>query len=173
MTDRLDETDLEILEILQRDARTSVAALAEAVGLTPTPLRTRVERLEARGVIRGYRADVDPAQVGRGVTAFVHVTLKDHALEGHRRFVKAVQAMPEVVAAHHIAGEEDFLLEVLVESVSAFESFLLERLTTIPGIGRVKTTFVLSSAKARAPVPLRVEVPVSAAAKGRKGRKAR
>ena len=154
MTDRLDEVDLEIVEILQRDARTSVAALAEAVGLTPTPLRTRVERLEARGVIRGYHAEVDPAQVGRGVRAFVHVTLKDHALEGHRRFVKAVRAMPEVVAAHHIAGEEDFLLEVLVESVGAFESFLLARLSTIPGIGRVKTTFVLSSPKARAPVPL-------------------
>jgi DNA-binding Lrp family transcriptional regulator len=159
MTDRLDDTDLEILAVLQRDARTSLAALAEAVGLTPTPLRARLERLEARGVIRGYHADVDAAQVGRAVTAFVHVTLKDHTLEPHRRFVKAVADMPEVLAAHHIAGEEDFLLEVAVESVAAFERFLLERLTTIAGIGRVKTTFVLSSAKRRAPVPLRPDAP--------------
>lgn len=152
--DPLDDMDRAIVAELQRDARTSVAALAEAVGLTPTPLRARLERLEASGVIRGYHADVDPAQVGRPVMAFVHVTMKDHALESHRRFVKAVAGMPEVTEAHHIAGEEDFLLKVLVESVGAFERFLLERLTSIQGIARVKTTFVLSSSKARAPVPL-------------------
>lgn len=171
--DRLDPTDLAIVGALQRDARLSLAALAEAVGLTPTPLRTRLERLEASGVIRGYHADVDPALVGRPVMAFVHVTMKDHALEGHRRFVKAVGSMPEVIEAHHIAGEEDFLLKVLVESMSAFEVFVLRRLTSIAGIGRVKTTFVLSSSKHRAAVPLIEDAPVSSdeVAAGAKGKR--
>lgn len=165
--DRLDATDRAIVAQLQRDARTSVAALAELVGLTPTPLRARLERLESSGVIRGYHADVDPAHVGRPVMAFVHVTMRDHALEGHRRFVKAVSVMTEVIEVHHIAGEEDFLLKVLVESVGAFEVFLLERLTSVAGIGRVKTTFVLSSSKHRAAVPVGEE-PRKARAKRRR-----
>ena len=165
--DRLDDIDRAIVAALQRDARLSAAALAELVGLTPTPLRARLERLEASGVIRGYHADVDPAQVGRSVMAFVHVTLKEHALAGHRRFVKAVSVMPEVIEVHHIAGEEDFLLKVLVESVGAFEGFLLEQLTSIAGIGRVKTTFVLSSSKDRGAVPLSSEPkPARSAKKG-------
>ncbi|AKF03598.1 Lrp/AsnC family transcriptional regulator [Sandaracinus amylolyticus] len=162
MRDPLDDIDRAILDALQRDARTSIAALADAVGLTTTPLRARLDKLEQTGVLRGYHADVDPAQVDRAVMAFVHVTLKDHALESHRRFVKATTAMSEVLEVHHIAGDEDFLLKVVVESVRAFESFLLDRLTPIAVIGRVKTTFVLSSAKHRGPVPLRDEAPVRA-----------
>src|SRR5262245_61906454 len=111
MKDPLDDIDRQIVGILQRDARTSVAAPAEAVGLTATPLRARIERLEESGVLRGYHADVDPSQVGRAMMAFVHVTLKDHAGESRRRFVKATTAMPEVLEVHHIAGEEDFLLK--------------------------------------------------------------
>lgn len=150
--DRLDATDRAILAQLQEDARISVAALAERVGLTPTPLRARLERLESSGVIRGYHADVDPVHLGRPVMAFVHVTMRDHSRASHHRFVKAVSTMTEVIEVHHIAGEEDFLLKVLVESVAAYEVFILERLTTVAGIGRVKTTFVLSSSKHRAPV---------------------
>jgi Lrp/AsnC family leucine-responsive transcriptional regulator len=150
----LDAIDRQILRELQADGRMSHAALAEAVGLTTTPLRQRVEKLERHGVIRGYRADVDPELVGRGTMAFVHVTLKEHALSRHKKFVEAATAMPEVLEAHHIAGEEDFVLKVVVESVSAFERFLLEQLTTIAGIARVKTTFVLSTAKAGAPIPV-------------------
>ena len=152
--DQLDAADRAIIAQLQRDARTSVAALAELVGLTPTPLRARLERLEASGVIRGYHADVDPAHVGRPVMAFVHVTMRDHSRDSHRRFVKALSAMTDVIEVHHIAGEEDFLLKVLVESVGAFEAFLLERLTSVAGISRVKTSFVLSSSKHRAAVPV-------------------
>ena len=104
--------------------------------------------------------------------AFVHVTLKDHAIESHRKFVKATTAMPEVLEVHHIAGEEDFLLKVVVDSVHAFESFLLERLTPITATGRVKTTFVLSSAKPRGPVPLQ-EAPSRSERSARTKRSAR
>ncbi|MEC7522375.1 MAG: Lrp/AsnC family transcriptional regulator [Myxococcota bacterium] len=151
---RLDDTDRQILAILQRDARTSLAALAEAVGLTATPLRARLDRLEADGAIRGYHADVDPTLVGRPVRAFVHVTMKDQGLDHHERFVREVAELPSVVSVHHIAGEEDFILEVLFEDMGSVRTFLLEKLGSISSIGRVKTSFVLDSPKHRAPVPL-------------------
>ncbi|GAB5544618.1 MAG: Lrp/AsnC family transcriptional regulator [Sandaracinaceae bacterium] len=169
---RLDDTDRQILEILQRDARTSLAALAEAVGLTATPLRARIERLESDGVIRGYHADVDPTLVGRPVRAFVHVTMKDQGLDHHKRFVREVVELPSVVSLHHIAGEEDFVLEVLFEDMGSVRTFLLEKLGSISSIGRVKTSFVLESPKRRAAVPL-AEPPVPPKSSGRTKRKKR
>lgn len=154
MTLALDPIDRQILRLLQDDGRMSLSALADAVGLTTTPLRQRVEKLERHGAIRGYHAEIDPGMVERGTMAFVHVTLREHALSRHKKFVQAVTAMPEVLEAYHIAGEEDFVLKVVVENVAAFERFLLEQLTTIPGIARVKSTFVLSTAKAGGPIPI-------------------
>jgi len=82
------------------------------------------------------------------------VTLRDHSRASHQRFVEGTTAMPEVLEVHHIAGEEDFLLKVVVRDVAAMESILLERLTPIEAISRVKTTFVLSTAKTGAPIPI-------------------
>lgn len=151
----VDATDREILRLLQENGRLTIAALSDAIGLTPTPLRQRIEKLEQAGVIRGYAARIDPAKVGRATLAFVHVTLKEHSFEVHQAFLDHIVTLPEVIEVHHLAGEEDFLLKVLVRDIAAFEGFLLGRLTAgTPGIGRVKTTFVLSSAKPGAPVPL-------------------
>ena len=151
----IDATDRQILQLLQENGRLTIAALSDAIGLTPTPLRQRIEKLEQAGVIRGYAARLDPSKVGRSTLAFVHVTLKEHSLEVHQAFVEHIVTLPEVMEVHHLAGEEDFLLKVLVRDIAAFEGFLLGRLTSgTPGIGRVKTTFVLSSAKTEAPVPL-------------------
>ena len=151
----IDATDRQILRLLQENGRLTIAALSDAIGLTPTPLRQRIEKLEQGGVIRGYAARIDPAKVGRSTLAFVHVTLKEHSLEVHQAFLEHIVTLPEVMEVHHLAGEEDFLLKVLVRDIAAFEGFLLGRLTSgTPGIGRVKTTFVLSSAKSEAPVPL-------------------
>jgi Lrp/AsnC family leucine-responsive transcriptional regulator len=151
----IDATDRQILRLLQDNGRLTIAALSDAVGLTPTPLRQRIEKLEQAGVIRGYGARLDPAKLGRATLAFVHVTLKEHSLEVHQAFVAAIVTLPEVIEVHHLAGEEDFLLKVMVRDIAAFEAFLLGRLTSgTPGIGRVKSTFVLSSAKTGAPVPI-------------------
>ena len=143
----LDTIDRQILMQLQRDGRMSVARLAAAVGLTPTPLRQRIDKLQRHGVIRGYHADVDPMALGKRATAFVHVTLKDHTPERHGAFVALMQHTQEVLELHHIAGEADFLLKVLVADIADFEAFLLHRLAAFDGIDRVKTTFVLSTSK--------------------------
>jgi Lrp/AsnC family transcriptional regulator, leucine-responsive regulatory protein len=150
----LDEIDRKILRILQQDGRTTNAALAEAVGLTATPMLQRIKKLERRGVIRGYVGLVDPKTVGRGTTAFVHVKQAEHKMASHKRFLDAVAGFPEVLECHHIAGDEDFLLKVVVKDIGEYEHFLLYRLSKIPGIARVKTTFVLSTSKANTAIPI-------------------
>lgn len=153
---RLDDTDRAILRVLQVDGRISHAALAAEVGLTATPLRQRIEKLERAGVIRRYIAVVDPARVGRALTAFVHVTLSGHALPCHDEFLAHVTGMEDILEIHHLTGEEDFLLKVVARDIAALEHFLLRELTRVPGLGRVKTTLVLSSAKSLSPIPIDV-----------------
>lgn len=150
----LDPTDRRILELLQTDGRMTNAALAEAVGLTATPLIQRVRKLEQWGVIRRYAAIVDASKVGRPVTAFVHVTLKAHGLTAHDRFIAMVETLEQVLECHHIAGDEDFLLRVSVHDIAELEQFLLRELSASGMVGRVKTTLVLSSSKIAAPIPI-------------------
>lgn len=150
----LDRIDRTILRLLQENARISHTALAEAVGLSPNPLAQRLRKLESRGVIQGYQARVDPESVGRGTMAFVGVKQVDHRTESHHAFVEAVAALPEVIEVHHVAGEEDFLLKVAVRDMRAYERFLLEGLARIPGLERVRTTFVLSTPRAGSALPI-------------------
>jgi Lrp/AsnC family leucine-responsive transcriptional regulator len=150
----LDDIDRQLISLLQQDARQSFAALAEAVGLTTTPLRARVERLEASGVIRGYHADINPALVGYPIVAFVRITMKDHGRKMHQALVARIKKLESVIELHHVAGEEDLVLKVLVEKIDTFADFLLEELGAIGSVGRIKTNFVLSSPKARGLVPI-------------------
>ncbi len=143
----LDDIDRKILLLLQENGRMTNAALAEAVGLTPTPMLQRMRRLEQSGVIKGFMAVVDPVKVGKPILAFVHVTLKGHGLALHQKLLEIVEGLEEVIECHHIAGEEDFLLKVAARDIAELEGFLLRRLSTSGVIGRVKTTFVLSTSK--------------------------
>ncbi|MBL8148558.1 MAG: Lrp/AsnC family transcriptional regulator [Blastocatellia bacterium] len=146
-TEELDDIDRKILLLLQKNGRMTNAALAEAVGLTPTPMLQRIKKLEQKGVIKGYTAIVDATALGRKVMAFVDVTLAKHDIAIHERFVEEVCKFEEVLECHHIAGEQDFLLKVVVRDIAEYESFLLKRITAIGGISRIKTTLVLSSPK--------------------------
>lgn len=150
----LDEIDRKILRLLQANGRMTNAALAEEVGLTATPVLQRLKKLEGAGVIAGYTALVDRAAVGLGTMAFVHVKLAQHRLATHTRFLEAVKEFDEVLECHHIAGEDDFLLKVVVSDIAAYERFLLHRLTKIAAIDRVQTTFVLSTSKSETAVPI-------------------
>jgi DNA-binding Lrp family transcriptional regulator len=152
-TNAIDAIDREILRLLQESGRMASAALAEAVGLTATPMHQRLRKLEQSGVIQKYMAVVDPAKVGRPILAFVHVTLKAHGRANHQKLLSLVGSLPEVIECHHLAGEEDLLLKVAVRDIAELERFLLHRLD-VPSVGRVKTTLVLSSSKVNAPIPV-------------------
>jgi DNA-binding Lrp family transcriptional regulator len=146
-TTELDAIDCQIIALLQNDGRMTNAALADAVGLTPTPMLQRIRKLEQSGVIQRYTAVVDAAKVGRPVLAFVHVTLKNHGMQNHNKLVAIANALPQVLECHHIAGEEDFLLKVCVKDIAELEQLLLRDLSASGIVGRVNTTLVLSSSK--------------------------
>jgi len=156
----LDATDRQILRLLQQDGRMTNAKLAARIGRTPAPTLGRVRRLEREGYVRKYVALVDQARLGKPVTAFVSIILRSHVQKTSDLFRKAMARLPEVLECHHIAGEEDFLLKVVAASPADYERFVLEKLTKIPGIERVKTTFVLSSSKLETRIPVDDPAPV-------------
>ena len=151
---KLDPVDLRILGILQQDGRITNLELAKKIKLTPAPTLMRVKKLEEAGFIKRFVALVDPEKVGLPVLAFVHVILESHNRETTVEFMSEMQKLPEVLECHHIAGDEDFLLKVIAASPAEYEKFVLEKLTKVHGIGKVKTTFVLSSSKLETALPL-------------------
>lgn len=151
---KLDPVDLKILHILQREGRITNFKLAKKIGLTPAPTLMRVKKLEEAGYITRFVALVDPAKIGLPILAFVHVILESHNRKTTIEFMSAMQKLPEVLECHHIAGDEDFLLKVIAASPVEYEGFVLEKLTKVPGIEKVKTTFVLSSSKLETALPL-------------------
>ena len=147
----LDESDLQLLDALQRNARSTFAELGAIVGLRPPAVHERVKRLEARGYIAGYAARLDPRKLGLGLVAFVSAyTTAD---VNYERFHAAVASLPEVSEIHSVAGEESFVLKVMTRSTAHLDEFL-SRLKSIPGIGRTKTTIVLSTPFERAGIAL-------------------
>jgi Lrp/AsnC family leucine-responsive transcriptional regulator len=137
----MDDVDRAILAVLAQDGRISNADLASRVGLSPSPCLRRVRRLEELGAIRGYRALVDPAAVGRGLRVFAGVRLVRHAREHVAAFERAVQQLPEVVQTHHVTGNYDYLLQVEVADLPAYEDFHANRLADLPGVAAV-TSYV-------------------------------
>ena len=150
----LDAIDRRILAALQADGRLPITDLADVVGLSPTPCLRRVKRLEASGVIQGYAAVVDPAKVGKGIRAFVQVTLDSHAEETVGAFQRAITERPEVVACFVMSGEMDFLLQIVADDFESYSAFALKALLRMPGVKDTRTSFVISLLKAPGAIPL-------------------
>jgi Lrp/AsnC family leucine-responsive transcriptional regulator len=153
-TTGLDAADRRILRALQRDGRLPIVALAEQVGLSPTPCQRRVRRLEEAGVITRYAAVVNPARIGLPLQAFVLVTLSSHAEEVVQAFQRALAARPEVLAAYAMSGEMDYLLHVLAADFEAYAEFALKALLRMPGVKETRSSFVLATLKPPGEVPV-------------------
>ncbi|MBV9719091.1 MAG: Lrp/AsnC family transcriptional regulator [Candidatus Eremiobacteraeota bacterium] len=139
--EELDELDLQILEALQRNARSTFTELASLVGLKAPAVHDRVKRLEQRGYIRGYSAHLDPERLGLHLTAFVSCyTTPDCS---YHDFTHRLSEMPEICEIHSVAGEESFICKVVTRSTQHLDE-LLGRLKTTPGMARTRTTIVLS-----------------------------
>lgn len=130
----LDEVDRAIIANLVNDARLSNTELARRVHLTPAPCLRRVQRLEAAGVLRGYRAVVDPAASGRGFEVIVAVEIRLNDAGTVEAFEEAVAALDEVTEVHRMLGKPDYFVRVNVADGSAYERFVMERLTRLPAI---------------------------------------
>ena len=150
----LDAIDARILGRLQEDARLSNVELAQAVGLSPSPCLRRVRELERAGVIRRYVTVLDPQRVGLPVSVFVNVTLEKQVERALGVFEAAVRQRPEVVECYLMTGEADYLLRVVVADLTAYERFLMEHLTRVPGVSSIKSSFALKQVQYRTALPL-------------------
>jgi Lrp/AsnC family leucine-responsive transcriptional regulator len=137
----MDDVDRAILAVLEAEGRINNAELAARVGLSPSPCLRRVRRLEESGVIRGYRAVIDPGAVGRSLRVFAGVRLIRHARADVLAFERDVVRLPEVVHSHHVTGNYDYLLQVEVADLPAYEAFHANRLASLPGVAAV-TSYV-------------------------------
>ncbi|MEO0617094.1 MAG: Lrp/AsnC family transcriptional regulator [Pseudomonadota bacterium] len=150
----MDSFDRKILHTLQRDGRISNQALAEAVGLSPSPCLRRVQRLQRDGVIEGYAALVDRESAGLSIMAFVHISLEDHHPETLARFDTVIAASDEVLECHALSGQYDYLLKVVARDVPHFEQFLRGSLLAGHGVNAANTSFVLHERKRTTALPL-------------------
>jgi Lrp/AsnC family leucine-responsive transcriptional regulator len=150
----LDETDRAILRALQAAGRLSNVELARAVSLSPPATHARVRRLEQAGCIRGYAALLDREQAGFDLLCFIHVGLQLHQPAQVAAFRAAVRDMPEVLEAHHLTGEYDYLLKVVLRNRKDLERFVVDRLTPVPGVARIHTSLVFTEIKSTTALPL-------------------
>jgi Lrp/AsnC family leucine-responsive transcriptional regulator len=150
----MDSMDRKILAALQADGRMTNQALADAVGLSPSPCLRRVRALEDQGLIAGYAAVLDREAAGLPITAFVRVKLTEHTSKTVSAFERAVAAMEEVLQFHLTSGAEDYLLEVVVDSHRGYERFLRERLNHVPGVAAIETSFSLGAIKRTTALPV-------------------
>ena len=150
----LDSIDRRIIAALQADGRLSNVELAERVGLSASPCLRRVKRLEREGTIEAYRAVLRRGRVGLGLTVFVGVKIEGHANERAEAFQEAIIAMPEIVACHLVAGDVDYLLEVVVPDLAHYQQYLVGKLLALPIIREVRSNIAIQTLKAGAPLPL-------------------
>ena len=150
----IDEIDKKMLRILQEQGRISNAEMARKVSLSPPAVHSRMKRLESLGIIRDYVAMLDREKIGYDILCFVHVSLLAHSHDHIVRFREATLKMPEVLECHHITGEYDYLLKVVIRNRSDLERFVVDQLTPLPGVARLHTSLVLSEVKSSTIMPI-------------------
>ncbi|MBD8891850.1 Lrp/AsnC family transcriptional regulator [Roseibium litorale] len=143
----LDDADIRILDSLQEDGRLTNQALSEKVGLSTSPCWRRVRQLEEAGVIQNYRATLDRRQIGLGVLAFIRVKIDSHSESEAEEFSRRILELDEVVACYSIAGDADFLVQVVAKDLDSYSDFAMSVIRRLPGIKEMQTTFVLKELK--------------------------
>jgi DNA-binding Lrp family transcriptional regulator len=141
--DKLDRTDLKILEVLSGDGRISWRELAEKVNLSLTPTLRRVRHLEEQGYIRGYSARLDEARLAGGMSVLVSVTLKEQSKEMLDIFEREIAVAPQVMSCYMMTGDADYLLRIVVNDMNEFQTFLTGTLGKIRGVSHIKSSFAL------------------------------
>lgn len=151
---KLDAIDLKILRCLQDNAAIPNVALARRVGLSPSPCLRRVQLLEEQQVIRQRVTLLDPATVGLGMNVFVQVTLEKQTERTLQQFEKRIMEYPEVLECYLMTGEADYLLRAVLPNMEAFERFVVDRLTRISGVARVRSSFAMKLVKYTTRLPI-------------------
>lgn len=151
---KLDAIDLRILDELQRDASLSNVELARRIHLSPSPCLARVKALEAAGIISRYVALADAAALGLGLNVFISISLKSQDRQALADFERRIAGHDEVMECYLMTGNEDYLIRVAVVDIAALEHFILEHLTSIPGIDKIRSSFALKQVSYKTALPL-------------------
>lgn len=150
----MDALDRRILDELQRDGSLSNVALAQRVGLSPSPCLARVKALEQSGVIRQYVALADAARLGLGLNVFISISLTTQSKEALARFEQRIADLDEVMECYLMTGDSDYLLRVVVPDIGALERFILERLSPMPEVEKIRSGFALKQVRYKTALPL-------------------
>ncbi|MEN5197286.1 Lrp/AsnC family transcriptional regulator [Sphingobacterium sp. PCS056] len=143
----LDEKDLAILRLLQKDAKLSVRDLSGRINLSSTPTHERIKRMEKLGIIKGYTAVLDRKKVDKGMMVICMIALNAHNKKTASKFIEEVSKLNEVVEFYNISGDFDFMLKILAPNMDEFHDFFVNQLSEIEGIGQTKSIFVMNSIK--------------------------
>ena len=154
MSVSLDPTDKAILKLLQENSRLTIKEIAHQLNLSTTPIFDRMKKMEKNGVINKYVAIIDQKLIGKGLTVFTHISISKHGKDALNAFVKAITPFPEVLECHHISGDADFMLKLVLNDIEAYNEFILEKLSVIPNIGKVESRFSLSQRKYTSTIPI-------------------
>jgi len=150
----LDEIDFRILEQLQSDAKLTNVELAARIHLSPSPCLARVRALEKDRVIDRYVTLLNPLAIGLGVSVFIQISLDTQVRQALEDFEAAISARAEVMECYLMTGDADYLLRVVVTDVQALERFIVDELTRVPGIARIRSSFALKQVKYETALPL-------------------
>ena len=151
---KLDPIDIRILNELQNDSSHTNVELAKRVHLSPSPCLMRVKALKDKGVIRNYVALADPKVLGLGLNVFISISLKEQSKEALAEFEQRISEHDEVMECYLMTGDSDYLIRVAVADMGALEKFILEQLTPIPGIEKIRSSFALKQVRYKTALPL-------------------
>ncbi len=152
---KLDEIDINILEKLQGNAMVTAKELAAELSLTTTPIYERIKKLQKSGIIKQYVALLDADLIGKSITVFINITIKDHHSEKRNEFVEQMEKLNAVMEFYHTSGSFDFLAKVRFTNINEFRNFLVNELSSIHNISDIESQIVLEEIKYSTQVLLR------------------
>jgi len=150
---KMDAIDRNIIRTLQQNGRLSNQELADKIGLSPSPCLRRVRNLEKSGVLTGYAALVDQDKYGLPLTVFVHIRLERHSDDCIKKFEAGIERLDQVMECYLMTGQSDYLLHVLARDLKDYEIFVRYKISTIPGIALIDSSFVFGQVKKKTTFP--------------------
>jgi DNA-binding Lrp family transcriptional regulator len=154
----LDTLDRKILDVLQADGRASNVDLSAQIHLSAPQCFRRVRALEERGVIRGYRAEVQPEALGLGVMAYVSLNIDGGQFGRVREIEASIRDFPQILECHTVSGDYDYLLKVVARDLKSLSQFLTDRLMQVPGVDDVRSMICMEEVKPRSPLPVELTI---------------
>ena len=151
---KIDNIDRKILRMLQENSKITNAYLSTQIGLSPAPTLERVRKLEKKGIISGYHAQLNLSKIGLGVSTFVLVSLKEHNKKNINIFLDKINKVNNVIECHHITGTGDFILKVVSENIASYQKLMLDKVSEIEATDSLQSMVILSTFKDNKVMPL-------------------